>query len=87
MNYEKKLTVLFISVGCVFLLLTIPDVILQTADILHAESEQWAHTFESVHKFCQSFFLLNFTINPIIYYIMNSYFRCKVLKMIRLKRD
>ena len=85
LNYEKKLTVLFICVGVAFTLLTIPDVILQTMDTLHSETDSWRATFNTLQPILQTVFCCNFTINPFIYYTMNSYFRTRVMNLINFR--
>ncbi len=87
MKYEDKLSLLFISVGVAFVVLTIPDVILQGVDIVLPETEVWMEVFAVVHSVTQTVFMLNFCINPIIYFTMNSYFRNRVRDILGLNKQ
>ncbi|XP_075254776.1 uncharacterized protein LOC142346152 [Convolutriloba macropyga] len=79
-DHEKRMAGCFFLIGSAFLFLTIPDLILHLADTIVDDetNDAWVGNFVWMQTLTQTLFCINFSINPLIYYHMNGFFRTQV---------
>ncbi|XP_075239528.1 uncharacterized protein LOC142335075 isoform X2 [Convolutriloba macropyga] len=79
LDHEGKMAACFFLIGSAFLILTIPDLILHLLDSMLDETNQkWVSNFVWMQTVTQTLFCINFSVNPLIYYHVNGFFRTKV---------
>ena len=78
MDQEEKMAACFFFVISSFLLLSIPDLVLHSLDVVIGGDPEWYGMFQWLQRFTQPLFCVIFAINPFIYYFMCSYFRTYV---------